>query len=122
MVNCPLAYNTIFRRLALNRLKAVTSTYYQLMHFLTEKGIREVRGDQVAGRECYIALLKGESIPRENMSIKSLEVWDERVRVVVESRGELEDIILNINTPDGTTWVGSDLPMEFTVRLRDFLL
>lgn len=75
MVDCPLTYNVILRRLALNRIKAITSTYHLLMRFPMKKGIGEVRGDQVAVKECYMASLKGESsTSKENMSIKGLEV------------------------------------------------
>lgn len=48
------------------------------MRFPIEEGVREVRRDQVVARECYMASLKGESAPKENMAIDSLEVQDER--------------------------------------------
>jgi hypothetical protein len=57
IVNCPSAYNAIIGRPTLNRLRAVTSTYHLLPKFPTEHGIGEVRGDQVAARECYLASL-----------------------------------------------------------------
>jgi hypothetical protein len=57
VVNCPSAYNAIIGRPTLNRLRAVTSTYHLLLKFPTEHGIGEVRGDQVAARECYLASL-----------------------------------------------------------------
>lgn len=44
------------------------------MLFPTEKGIGEVKGDQVIAKECYMALLKGEpSSSKENMLIEDLE-------------------------------------------------
>lgn len=92
------------------------------MRFPMEKGIKEVKRNQLVARECYMASLEGESIPRENMSIESLEVQDERVRVAAEPGGELKDIILNTDTPDRTTWVGLNLPIEFKTPLRDFLI
>uniref|UniRef100_A0A2N9G5B1 RNA-directed DNA polymerase n=1 Tax=Fagus sylvatica TaxID=28930 RepID=A0A2N9G5B1_FAGSY len=60
VVNCPSAYNAIIGRPTLNRLRAVTSTYHLLLKFPTEHGIGEVRGDQVAARECYLASLGSE--------------------------------------------------------------
>lgn len=69
-----LAYNAIFGRLALNRLREVTSTYHLLMHFPMDKGVEEVKGDQAAARECYMASVKGGPCNRENMSIDSLKV------------------------------------------------
>lgn len=114
MVNCPLTYNAILGRPVLNQIKAITLTYHLLMCFPIEKGIREIRGDQVAARECYIATLKGESsTSKKNISIEGLEVRDERAQVIAEPKGELEDIILDTDIPDGITQVGADLPKEF---------
>jgi len=78
VVDYPSAYNAILERPVLNRLREATSTYHLLMQFLTDKGIREVKGDQVAARKCYMASFKGGSAPREIMSIDSLEIQDER--------------------------------------------
>lgn len=72
------------------------------MRFPIDGGIREVKGDQVIARECYMVSLKGELAPIENMLIDSLKVRDERIRVVVEPKGEL-DVTLNPNAPDGVT-------------------
>lgn len=74
VVDCSSAYNAILERPALNRLRAVTSTYHLLIHFLMDKGVREVKGDQAAAKECYMASLKGGPGNRENRSIDSLEV------------------------------------------------
>ena len=52
------AYNAILGRPTLNSWKAVTSTYYLMIKFPTEYGVGEVQEDQVATRECYIAMLK----------------------------------------------------------------
>ena len=57
VVNCPSAYNAIIGQPTLNRIRAVTSTYHLLIKFPTEHGIGEVRGDQVAARERYLASL-----------------------------------------------------------------
>lgn len=93
-----------------------------LMRFLTDKGVKKVKGDQVTARECYMASLKRGLGNEENMSINSLEVRDERTRVLAEPGGELKDIVLNPDRPDKTTRVGLDLPREFKVRLWDFLV
>ena len=58
VVDCSSTYNAIFGRPTLNSSKAVTSTYHLMIKFLTEYGVREARGDQVAVRECYIAMLE----------------------------------------------------------------
>uniref|UniRef100_A0A2N9GRM8 Reverse transcriptase domain-containing protein n=1 Tax=Fagus sylvatica TaxID=28930 RepID=A0A2N9GRM8_FAGSY len=66
------AYNAIIGRPTLNRLRAVTSTYHLLLKFPTEHGIGEVRGDQVAARECYLASL-GSGGQNQTMSIEEAE-------------------------------------------------
>ena len=58
VVDCSFAYNAILRRPTLNSWKAVTSTYHLMIKFLTEYGVRELRGNQVVARECYIAMLE----------------------------------------------------------------
>lgn len=94
-------------------MKAVTLTYHLLMCFPTKERVEEVRGDKVIAQECYVAFLKGESTLNEAMSIDSLEVRDERTWTVVEPRGELEDVILNVKYPDHVTRVGLNLSKDF---------
>ena len=60
VVNCSSTYNGILKRPTLNSWKAATSTYHLMIKFPTEYGIGELRGDQVAARECYIAMLEME--------------------------------------------------------------
>ena len=76
VVNCPSAYNAIIGRLTLNRLRAVTSTYHLLIKFPTEHGIGEVRGDQIAAREYYLASLGSE---RQNQKM-TIEEWKTLVK------------------------------------------
>ena len=58
VVDCSSAYNAIVDRPTLNLWKAMTSTYHLMIKFPIEYGVGEVRGDQVAVRECYIAMLE----------------------------------------------------------------
>ena len=58
VVDCSSAYNAILAHPTLNSWKAVTSTYHLMIKFPTEYGVGEVRGDQVATCECYIAMLE----------------------------------------------------------------
>ena len=60
VVDCSSTYNGILGRPTLNSWKAATSTYHVMIKFPTEYGIGELRGDQVATRECYIAMLEME--------------------------------------------------------------
>ena len=58
VVDYSSTYNTILGHPTLNSWKAVTSTYHLMIKFPTEYGVGEVRGDQLATRECYIAVLE----------------------------------------------------------------
>ena len=58
VVDCSFAYNAILGRPTLNSWKVVTSTYHLMIKFPTEYGVGEVKRDQVAARECYIAMLE----------------------------------------------------------------
>ena len=60
MVDCSFAYNGILERPMLNSWKAATLTYHLMIKFPTEYGIGELRRDQVAAHECYIAMLEME--------------------------------------------------------------
>ena len=60
VVNCSSTYNGILGRPMLNSWKAATSTYHLMIKFPTEYEIGELRGDQVAAREFYIAMLEME--------------------------------------------------------------
>uniref|UniRef100_A0A2N9GVK9 Integrase catalytic domain-containing protein n=1 Tax=Fagus sylvatica TaxID=28930 RepID=A0A2N9GVK9_FAGSY len=113
VVNCPSAYNAIIGRPTLNRLRAVTSTYHLLLKFPTEHGIGEVRGDQVAARECYLASL-GSGGQNQTMSI-------EEQKVLVKPSGELATIELEEGRPERTTKIGADLPPKIRESLVQFL-
>ena len=58
VVDYSSTYNTILGHPTLNSWKAVTSTYHLMIKFPTEYGVGEVRGDQLAAREFYIAVLE----------------------------------------------------------------
>uniref|UniRef100_A0A2N9H0S8 Integrase catalytic domain-containing protein n=1 Tax=Fagus sylvatica TaxID=28930 RepID=A0A2N9H0S8_FAGSY len=113
VVNCPSAYNAIIGRPTLNRLRAVTSTYHLLLKFPTEHGIGEVRGDQVAARECYLASL-GSGGQNQTMTI-------EEQKILVKPSGELDTIELEDGRPERTTKVGADLPPKMKESLVQFL-
>jgi hypothetical protein len=53
IVNRTSAYNAIFERVALNDLKAITSTSHLSMKFPIKEGVRVVKGDQKEARRCY---------------------------------------------------------------------
>ena len=57
VVDSPLSYNVIIGRPILNRWKAATSMYCLKVKFPTERGIGEIKGDQVLARECCQVVL-----------------------------------------------------------------
>ena len=57
VVDCSSSYIAIIGKPTLNSWKAVTSTYHLSVKFPTEYGVEQVQGDQLATRECYLALL-----------------------------------------------------------------
>ena len=81
------AYNTILGHLSLNSWKAVTSTYHLMIKFPTEYGVGEVRGDQVAARECYIDMLEMD----DHLQIMCIE----EQRMVAEPVEGLEEVLLD---------------------------
>ena len=60
VVDYSSAYNAILGRPTLNLWKAVTSTYHLMIKFPTDYGVGELRGSQMAARECYIAMMEME--------------------------------------------------------------
>ena len=58
VVDYSSAYNAILGRPTLNSWKAVTSTYHLMIKFPTDYSIGELQGNQVAARECYVAMME----------------------------------------------------------------
>ena len=83
----------------MNSWKAVTSTYHLMIKFPTEYGAGEVRGDQMAARECYIAMLE--------MNNHQQTMCIEEQRTIVEPVEELEEVALDDSRPEWTTRMGT---------------
>ena len=58
VVDCSSANNAILGRPTLNSWKAVTSTYHLMIKFPTDYGVGELRGNQIAARESYVAMME----------------------------------------------------------------
>ncbi|XP_065634582.1 uncharacterized protein LOC136069713 [Quercus suber] len=101
VVDCLSSYNAIIGRLILNSWKAVTSTYHLWVKFPTEQGVGQVQGDQLAARECYLAMLAMDE------QIQAMNI--EEKRVVVEPAEVLEDDSLDETYPKRCTRIGADL-------------
>ncbi|KAM1616188.1 hypothetical protein ACFX2K_025318 [Malus domestica] len=63
VVDCPTAYNVIFKRTGINDLKAMVSTHMLLMKFPTPYGNGYIRRDQLSARSCYNTLVKQQHLP-----------------------------------------------------------
>ncbi|KAK0605617.1 hypothetical protein LWI29_028914 [Acer saccharum] len=53
VLDCQSPYNAILGRPWIHELKAIPSTYHQLIKFPTKWGVKEIKGEQRAARECY---------------------------------------------------------------------
>ena len=113
MVDCSSSYNAIIGRPTLNSWKAITSTYHLIVKFPTEYEIGQVQGNQLAAKECYLAMLAMD----EQVQMMNIE----EKRVVAEPIEVLEDISLNENNPERCTRVGANLEEKTKKDLIHFL-
>ena len=113
VVDCSSSYNAIIGRPTLNSWKAVTSTYHLSVKFPTEYGIGQVQGDQLAARECYLAMMALD----EQVQMMSIE---ER-RFVAEPTEVLEDVPLEEGNPEKFTRIGTSMKEETKQELVRFL-
>ena len=87
VVDYSSAYNVIFGRPTLNSWKAVTSTYHLMIKFLTDYGVRELQGNQVATRECYVAMMEMDD------HVHAMNIEEHRTRT--EPVEKLEEVFLD---------------------------
>ena len=113
VVDYSSAYNGILGRPTLNSWKAATSTYHLMVKFPTEYGIGELRGDQVAARECYIAMLEMEN-HQQTMCIEEQQTMAELVE-------ELEVVTLDELRPERTTRMGTLASQPIRQALASFV-
>ena len=113
VVDCSSSYNAIIGRPTLNSWKAVTSTYHLLVKFPTEHGVGQVQGDQLAARECYLAMLAMDE------QIQTMNI--EEKRTVAEPTEALENIVLDERNLKRYTRVGADLEGKNKKVLVQFL-
>ncbi|XP_050257741.1 uncharacterized protein LOC126702920 [Quercus robur] len=113
VVDCSSAYNAILGWPTLNSWKAVTSTYHLMIKFSTDYGVGELRGNQVAVRECYIAMLEMED-QQQTMCIGEQRALPEPVE-------ELEKVNLDNSRPKRTTRIGTLASWPVRQALMTFL-
>ena len=95
VVDCSSTYNAILRRPTLNLWKAVTSTYHLMIKFPTDYGVGELRGNQVAARECYVAMMEMD----DHLQAMSMEEH----RMAMEPVEKLEEVFLDDSNLERTT-------------------
>ena len=113
VVDCSFSYNAIIGRPSLNSWKAVTSTYHLSVKFPTKYGIRQVQGDQLTARECYLAMMALD----EQVQTMSIE---ER-KFVAKPTEVLEDIPLEEGNPEKFTRIGTSMKKKMKQDLVQFL-
>ena len=113
MVDYSSSYNAIIGRPILNSWKAVTSTYHLSVKFPTKHGVGQLQGDQLAARECYLAMLAMDE------QVQTMNI--EEKRIVVEPTETLKNIPLDENNPERCTRVGADLEEKNKKDLVQFL-
>ena len=113
VVDCSSSYNAIIGRPTLNNWKAVTSTYHLSVKFPREYGIGQAQEDQLAVRECYLAMMALD----EQVQTISIE---ER-RVVAEPIEVLEDVLLKEDDPEKFTKIGTSMKERAKKDLVQFL-
>ena len=113
VVDCLSLYNVIIGRPTLNSWKAVTSTYHFSVKFPTKHGVRQVQGDQLATRECYLAMLAMDE------QVQTMNI--EEKKIVAEPIEALENIPLDESNLERYTRVGADLEEKNKKDLVQFL-
>ena len=87
VLDCSSAYNAILGQPTFSSWKAVTSTYHLMIKFPTDYGVGELRGDQVAARECYIAMMEIDD------HLQAMNI--EEHRTTMEPVEKLEEVLLD---------------------------
>ena len=99
VVDCSSVYNAIIGRPTLNSWKVVTSTYHLMIKFPTDYSVGELRGNQVAARECYMAMMEMDD------HLQAMNI--EEHRTTAEPVEKLEEVFLDDLNHERTTKIGT---------------
>ena len=113
VVDYSSAYNAILGRPTLNSWKAVTSTYHLMIKFPTDYGLGELRGDQVAACECYVAMMEIDD------HLQAMNI--EEHRTTMEPVEKLEEVLLDDLDHERTTKIGTLASPAIRQELTAFL-
>jgi len=115
VVDCSSSYNAIIRRPTLDSWKAVTSTYHLPIKFPMKYEIGQAQGDQLATKECYLAMLALDEHV-QTMSIEERRIVTEPTEVEV-----LEDVLLEEDDLEKFTRIGTGTKEKTKQDLVQFL-
>ena len=114
VVDCSSAYNAILGRPTLNSWKVITLIYHLMIKFPTDYSVGELRGDQVAARECYVAMMEIDD------HLQAINI--EEHRTATEPVEKLEDMLLDDSNHERTkkirTLASPAIRQELTAFLR----
>ena len=105
IVGAPLAYNMLLGRPSLNAIRVIPSAYHMVIKFPTANGVGMIRGNQCIARECYLSLMKQNTVG--NIYMDELDMRDEVSTRPVPSE-ELEPVHLG-DQPEHLVYIGSKL-------------
>jgi hypothetical protein len=116
VIDQPFAYNAIIGCPALNKLRAITSTYHLMMKFPTKNGIGELKGNQAVVRRCYNISLK-RVINSEFLPVSVVSSTNE-----AEIKGKPAETLEEIVVGNGKILkIGSQLDPDIQEGIIDFL-
>ena len=113
VINCSSTYNAILGRPILNSWKAVTSTYHLMIKFPTDYDVRELRGNQMAARECYVVMMEMDD------HIQAMNI--EEHQTGMEPVQKLEEVFLDNSNHKQTTKIGTLVSPAIRQKLTAFL-
>ena len=113
VVDYSSAYNAILGRPTLNSWKAVTSTYHLMIKFPTDYSMGELQGNQVAARECYVAMMEMDD------HLQAINI--EEHRTAMEPVEKLKEVFLDDSNHKQTTKIGTLASPAIRQELTAFL-
>ncbi|KAJ8768583.1 hypothetical protein K2173_022700 [Erythroxylum novogranatense] len=114
------AYNAIIGRATQNSPRAIVSTYYQTMKFLTPHGVGLVRGQQRIARKCYMAETR--ALDGAVVLTSSLDVRVDEETERMNPAKERQQIILDEEDQSKFTNLGTELEKGLAKEIADCLI
>ncbi|XP_074341965.1 uncharacterized protein LOC141679363 [Apium graveolens] len=109
IIDVDSSYNIIMERPWIHNLKAVPSTYHQVLKFPTPWGAQEIRGHQNMARDCYMTCLKPTVQHQGNKTHVAMVAGPEQLAEV------------DLTAGDKKVLIGEDLSPIIEANLINFL-